>query len=800
MSDKFSIAMIVRNCANILDRCLTSVQGMQPDEIVIVNTALDRNEDGSKETDAVAHKHGARVEYFPWNGSFADARNFSFEQCRNDFVMWLDSDDTVGEPEKLRAAISRLVASGANVLDIAYLYEWNGEPGESAVTTSLRRERVVRRSDFEWKSPIHEVLICRGRPEPMQLDTADGYVMQHLTKGADDPRPKLLRNLEIFEREWPDGDCEARMKFYWGNTLKGLQRPEEAIQKYTEYINTPGVAPMERLVALQSTSDCYRAVGQPQHALQYAMKAITQEPGLPSPWMMAAEACFSLRDWRRAKTYADEALLRKDKAQYEMVSNPASLAARPHFISAIYEMEVRNNAQAAMKHANKAAEYFPEDPGVIRLCQQIADILNDTKAAVAFDQVCREIVQDDPDLAEKVAQIAPGRLKYDPAMHRYWQIPFEESGRPRLAIMCQAVGIQGFDHTSLIKGISGSEEATVHIARQFAGLGWEVDIYNERDMGAEDGESIRYLPFSCWREDHPYDAVIYWRASGLLKDYPTKAPVKLLWLHDVVDPSREPPRYWEGFTKVLCLSEFHREVCELGDAGDKVYITRNGIDVDSMPEPGYDLDMVVWPSDPYRGATVLYNMWDELKTVRPNLHLHILYGFSGKYEQDMAAELARGETTKKRIKEATLAFGQRDDCTYHGMVPQAECHELMARAGWWLYPTYFPEISCITAMKAQALGCRSIVTDGFALSETMKHGLKIPPDFENPLAFAENFKKVTMEVMDDPSKMEKDVEEGIAWGRTLGWRSVAEDWDRLIRLEAAKVDRLIPEGALISSP
>jgi hypothetical protein len=47
-----------------------------------------------------------------------------------------------------------------------------------------------------------------------------------------------------------------------------------------------------------------------------------------------------------------------------------------------------------------------------------------------------------------------------------------------------------------------------------------------------------------------------------------------------------------------------------------------------------------------------------------------------------------------------------------GMVDQRTLAAAFASAGWWLYPTSFEETSCITAMKAQALGTPRIVGIG----------------------------------------------------------------------------------------
>lgn len=43
----------------------------------------------------------------------------------------------------------------------------------------------------------------------------------------------------------------------------------------------------------------------------------------------------------------------------------------------------------------------------------------------------------------------------------------------------------------------------------------------------------------------------------------------------------------------------------------------------------------------------------------------------------------------------------------------------------WLYPTQFPETSCISAMKAQAAGALPVVSQAGALTEIVKFGKSI---------------------------------------------------------------------------
>jgi glycosyltransferase involved in cell wall biosynthesis len=53
----------------------------------------------------------------------------------------------------------------------------------------------------------------------------------------------------------------------------------------------------------------------------------------------------------------------------------------------------------------------------------------------------------------------------------------------------------------------------------------------------------------------------------------------------------------------------------------------------------------------------------------------------------------------------------------------------MATAGVWLYPTRFPEISCMSAMEAAALGCIPVHSGKYALAETLgPMGTQVDPD------------------------------------------------------------------------
>ena len=83
-----SVCMIVKNEAEFLERCLTSVRPAA-DQIVVVDTG---STDGS---DEIARSFGAEVVRAEWRNDFAWARNISLDRAKCAWILWLDADDVV---------------------------------------------------------------------------------------------------------------------------------------------------------------------------------------------------------------------------------------------------------------------------------------------------------------------------------------------------------------------------------------------------------------------------------------------------------------------------------------------------------------------------------------------------------------------------------------------------------------------------------------------------------------------------------------------------------------------------------
>ncbi len=319
---------------------------------------------------------------------------------------------------------------------------------------------------------------------------------------------------------------------------------------------------------------------------------------------------------------------------------------------------------------------------------------------------------------------------------------------------------------SIKTGIGGSEEAVINMAQELFKLGHRVIVYNA--CGAAEGvyNNIPYVDTNCFDQFAEHDILIAWRNPQFFR-HPMNARRKYVWMHDVPNLDFFDKDTLENIDKIFVLSKFHRSLfTDIPD--DKFYITRNGVDLSLFKQGGNvnrDPYKVVYASSPDRGLDKLLIMWPDIKKAVPEAHLHIYYGWS-------VFDLFHRKPKELAWKKWIMSMTKQDGVTWHGRVGQPELAVEFQSAGVWAYPTYFEEISCITAMKAQVAGCIPVCTDYAALADTVAYGYKVKGRMDNDKTFDE-FKHVFIQVLQSQPNNVKMIDHA---SRTYSWSSVAKEW------------------------
>jgi tetratricopeptide (TPR) repeat protein len=401
-----SLCMIVKDEEEMLPRCLAAA-APAVDEIVIVDTG------SSDRTIEIARSFGARVIEREWTGSFADARNVSFDAATGDWIIYLDADEVLvaDDLDRLRAVTGRVWREAFYFVEISY----TGEAGDGAAVTTNALRIFRNRPHYRFEGRLHEQIAqnlptyATGRIEqtPIRVEHF-GYL-----GAVRDAKEKSRRNLDLLRAQQAE-DPETSFLHYNIGTEYALLRdhPSAAAEferawslaqrngeQYYDYVP----ALLVRLVSALGSS------GRLQEALDRAAEALELFPGFTD--LVYAQALASVAQGRDgdAVTYFERCM--------EMGDAPARYG--PTRGSGTYLPRI-SLAQLHVRHGEfeKARELLDwcitEHPDFAGVVQPYATVM--LALGASPDAVADEIETRIPELSPSVRFILAGALYRHGAM------------------------------------------------------------------------------------------------------------------------------------------------------------------------------------------------------------------------------------------------------------------------------------------------------------------------------------------------------------------------------------------------
>ncbi len=264
-----SLCMIVKNEEDVIGRCLASVSDLV-DEINIVDTG---STDRTKE---IVKTYTDRIWDFEWVDDFALARNYSFQQATQEYVLWLDADDVLEEVDREKfKALKQTLDSSVDAVSMNYHLSFDEEGN---VTSQLRRYRLVKNErNFTWIGAVHEYLGVSGNL--FDSDVAITHASIHHDSN---------RNIRIYRGMVESGKTlSPRDTFYYANELKDHGHFQEAVDYYERFLDS-GLGWIEdNLQACFRLADCYHQLSDKERELNSTLRTFTYD--VPRP-----EACCRL--------------------------------------------------------------------------------------------------------------------------------------------------------------------------------------------------------------------------------------------------------------------------------------------------------------------------------------------------------------------------------------------------------------------------------------------------------------------------------------------------------------------------
>jgi hypothetical protein len=222
-----SLAMIVRNEEVHLPRLLGDISDLF-DEIVIVDTGShDKTRD-------VINYHGIGSHSFTWIDDFAAARNFAFDKCHSNWIMWLDADERI-EPQALVAlqAIKRdiLPTSNADVILLPLRDNYGTDDADSYACAVMRERIINKRYANPWHGAVFEYIPCNDKRTTTR---AEAWISHRPDSNARQHRS--LKYLEILKSSYEQGDRSPHCLIHMAHLLQSTEQHSEALTVLTQVL------------------------------------------------------------------------------------------------------------------------------------------------------------------------------------------------------------------------------------------------------------------------------------------------------------------------------------------------------------------------------------------------------------------------------------------------------------------------------------------------------------------------------------------------------------------------------------
>lgn len=208
---RISVAVIARDEARCITRCLESVRDLVDEAVVLDTGSVD-------DTVVLAEAAGAVVHRFTWVDDFAAARNAALDLCSGDWRLVMDADEWLDEGAEALRALRDQAPRYLGVVEV----ESEADGGELVSSWQPRLlPATVRYDGRVHEQPVHD---GPHRRLAMRLGH-DGYLPAQLDR-------KKGRNGRLLEAALAEHPDDAYLRYQLGKAHEAEERYAEAVESY----------------------------------------------------------------------------------------------------------------------------------------------------------------------------------------------------------------------------------------------------------------------------------------------------------------------------------------------------------------------------------------------------------------------------------------------------------------------------------------------------------------------------------------------------------------------------------------
>jgi len=576
---------------------------------------------------------------------------------------------------------------------------------------------------FEFYSVIHEFISCKEQPCKTNIIKGDYYVVSGRTGSRNLDKDKYLKDAIILENAYKEAlekndELFHRYSYYCANSYRDCGRFEDAIKWYKIALNQEKQWDQEKYTACLYIYQCYVFLNQEDTGFFYLVKSLKYDNErvdclYPLLVHYCCEKMFNVaynyylivKDFFENKYLTSDMpnklFLNMDKYNFFVPYYMILIADKVKDFKCVIKMyEIIFTKKQNMfdqwyiknllYNLQFFFEYVPSDNknNFIKLANNYIEFLYLNKVNI---QIC-DFLQNSDIYINAGLNIE----KYFPKQ----KITFSKNEcmlSKNILIYTGFSDIYWNDSFILNNALGGSEKAVVYITRCFPK---DYRIFISGDVQSETIENITYIPLNNLPqliENTPFHTLIVSRYISFYEMFKKCSFYQsYIWAHDIhlitygsqLNDTQILTKWNNSINGCICLTEWHKNLFieKYPILSNKINIINNGVDIDSFKKINKTnkiKNKFIYTSRPDRGLNTLLHLWSQILEKIPDATLSISnYG-------TFPSELI----TLKNI------IDEHDSITYLGKLQVDKLYDEMNSSEYWLYPTHWPETSCITALE-----------------------------------------------------------------------------------------------------
>jgi len=323
---------------------------------------------------------------------------------------------------------------------------------------------------------------------------------------------------------------------------------------------------------------------------------------------------------------------------------------------------------------------------------------------------------------------------------------------------------------SLTNALGGSETAVAYLSSNFPK---NYEIYVAGEVQEETVDNIHYIHnfnLPNFLKKNALHTIVISRYIGFLELFSFFSTYQLyLWAHDTIfhafgsstlNDHQILSKWNFKITNAVCLTEWHKQhfAERYPVIKNKIVTINNGIRNELFTYPLNEKvpNSFVYTSCSERGLERLLLLWPKIIEKWPDATLKIS-SYNNFPKDDN--EIKMSETIK-----------EYPSIQHLGRLGRSDLYKLMATSEYWLYPSYWPETSCITALELLRTEVICVYYPVAGLTNTMQ-------DYGVPIKENEE-----LDVLFNITEEQKDILRftGRKYAETCSWENRANVWTDMI--------------------